>query len=813
MQGKFIAAIMGLALLTPSISFAQGMPALLTPSTSDASAGSTSASAPSPSSPASVGETDADPVTTGTVIREEEEATKIQLPADLERTTFALSDQIQFEGDAAAAGKRPVEAQFSDPSVAGAEIREKIRVKGLMEYETDTDGKIKGTMNWYGVRNQENNEERDIGGTLESRFTTSDPEVPTGQTISAQGDVPAALAAARALLEEGGTVPEEKVESDSGGGSGSATGGSQYAASGGEASNSALEGFELPEAKEEEEEKVDDIGLTEAGCPIKISEDKTVAQVQSQSTKNGTPQGDCSPSGLNLPIQKSYAACEDIVDLDARSAWASFRRYYVDQGGTTQYVDDECVRDDDLEFEMYQDSSVCSFDLELAPEPGTAYNRGKWYYQNKNNNRVEVSGCERIEGETAEIQSTTDGCVPRHEFDEDQSYELVRKYYVWEDVQRIVSECIDSGNTFTHIHKTNVCSDLTPSQADLANFKEGDAALVAVAQERIAINLNGKETYITECQPIDNQSAELVKDTNGCDTTFFHYLSSGESYGSTKWKYQFAGKPEITLTSCIQDNDVKYDHQTRINGYEHHDTQLFSYPKTEIYIEAFGREEMVSGPQVREGAPQLDYVFQQNVLVATGEIFYEGDTSCEKFMRRNDVDRYLKGDLVSVYDDVKGEGEALSQGDGCDVVITWEEPTNDLWGVSLGYGSNQAMRTSNSRVGPSAKCGYSRAYRKNWYQAGSDGDTVCNSSYVEAANHCSWTFAVATRKVVREDSQIVGNPAQNTCQLVNSAPSVYTSTPERSCDSTARYRSPGYAAYPTMTNSAKSSCLGSWGWW
>jgi hypothetical protein len=240
---------------------------------------------------------------------------------------------------------------------------------------------------------------------------------------------------------------------------------------------------------------------------------------------------------------------------------------------------------------------------------------------------------------------------------------------------------------------------------------------------------------------------------------------------------------------------------------------LFSYPKTEIYIEAFGREEMVSGPQVREGAPQLDYVFQQNVLVATGEIFYEGDTSCEKFMRRNDVDRYLKGDLVSVYDDVKGEGEALSQGDGCDVVITWEEPTNDLWGVSLGYGSNQAMRTSNSRVGPSAKCGYSRAYRKNWYQAGSDGDTVCNSSYVEAANHCSWTFAVATRKVVREDSQIVGNPAQNTCQLVNSAPSVYTSTPERSCDSTARYRSPGYAAYPTMTNSAKSSCLGSWGWW
>lgn len=679
-----------LALLAPTVTYAQDLPELL-----DVPGEEQTSSAESPAQTSPSGTTGNNgPITTGTAVLDEEDTKpqKVQMPADIERTSLSIIEPIAFDGESAPAGKRPIEAQFSDPGLAGAEIREKVRVKGLLEYETGNDGNVQGSMTWYGVRNAENDEEREIGGTLESRFSTSDPQVAAGQSLSAQGDVPAALAAARALLEDGGTVPEQKSE-ESGGKNAGGNSASQFAASGNEPSNAMLEGFEMPEvqAQTEAPELPDEITLSEAGCPLKVSEDGSVVQVQSQTIKNGQPQGDCAPNGTNLNVQKSYASCDDLQDLETHKAFAQYRRFFVDLSGTTQYLDESCVVDNDLEFTMYQDDSVCSFDLELAGENPTAYNRGKWFYQNKNNSRVEVSGCERIEGETATIETTISGCTPRHEFQSGtggQSFEMVRQYYMWDDVQRIVSDCSDSGETYAHIHKTNVCSDLTPTQADMANYSEGDAALIAVPQERIAIMLDGQETYISECKPIEDVTAELVKDAAGCDTTFFHYLSTGESYGSTKWKYQIEGKPEITLTSCIQDNAVKYTHQTRINGYEHHDSQFYSEPKTEIYIEANSQEVMVSEAQVRSGAPQLDYIFETSVLVATGEWFFESATSCEKFIRQNITDRYLRGDTTTIYDHVVGEGEPLSDGDDCKTTIVWDEDN-----ASFSRNSNRVWKT------------------------------------------------------------------------------------------------------------------------
>ena len=788
--------IVGLALLAPSISYADDLPDLLN-TTSNAPESSAATNDPETSStPDGSG-----PVTTGKAVLSEDEAQRktVELPSDVNQTALAISEGISFEGDSAPAGKRPVEAQFSDPSLAGAEIREKIRLKGLLEYETGVDGNVKGSMSWYGVRNAENNEEREITGVLESRFTTSDPTVASGQTLSAQGDVPAALAAARSLLENGGDVPEEKAEEGRAGGGSGGTGAAQFSAAGGEPSNDMLEGFELPDVKEKTEEaKVDEMTLSEAGCPLKVSADGSVVQVQSQTIKNGQPQGDCSPNGTNLTVQKSYATCEDDKDLDAHTAFAQFRRFYVDQSGTTQYLDDECVIDNDLKFVMYQDSSVCSFDLELAGSSPTAFNRGKWYYQNRNNNRVEVSGCERIEDETAPILTTTEGCTPRHEFQfgtGGQSLEMVKQYFVWDDIPRVVSDCSDSGKTFAHIHKTNVCSDLTPTQADLANFTEGEAALIAVPQERIAIDLNGTETYISECKPIENVTAELFKETAGCETTFFHYLSAGESYGSTKWKYQIDGKPEITLTSCIQDNAVTYDHQTRINGYEHHDSLLYSEPKTEIYLQADGQEVMVSEAQVRSGAPQLDYVFQQSVLVATGELFYETDSSCEKLMRRNDIDRYLKGDLVSVYDDIKGEGEALSQGDGCNTVVVWGNESHRRWNAPQNYTGSVCGKTTYTV----------------WHAAqGSDGDSW--TDHPSYGNHCNYTASTATQKIVRDDGIQIGGSVNKSCETVSGYPSYSQSGHAGTYQWSITYRS-NSGGFPAHSNTVKSNCLGAWGWW
>jgi hypothetical protein len=177
---------------------------------------------------------------------------------------------------------------------------------------------------------------------------------------------------------------------------------------------------------------------------------------------------------------------------------------------------------------------------------------------------------------------------------------------------------------------------------------------------------------ITDCAPDDSQSTTAFQDAAGCETTFYHYLSSGQSYGAARWKYKFPGEPEIVLSECLQDNDLLYVHQVRIAGYENNDEALVSFPKTEIYIDTPNDKLVVSEAQVREGAAEIPYTFQKNMKVASGEIFFE-EGSCEKLMKQNSVDRYLRGDGISTFDNILGEAESLNQGDGCSSEIVWHE--------------------------------------------------------------------------------------------------------------------------------------------
>jgi len=596
----------------------------------------------------------------------------------------AIKMQLSFVDDVAVGQDLQVRGRISDNSIGTQEIREKIQLLGTISTGQAVDGLVPSAITWSQLVRVDNEGSALLTKKLESRFRIpeSNPNANADEAVYAEGDIDSMVETANRLLADGATVkdeaPKEAAAAAGGGEPDFKTSGS------GTPENSAFDNLSIPKTEAADPvEEADTVTLSTAGCEIEVNLDAGIAQVTSQEVVNGNPSGNCSPNGTSYPLIKSYASCPDITDFEAKKAWAAFKRTYVDGGGTTHPVDEECQKDPEFEFTMVQDDSVCTFQLDFLSTPPMARNRGKWVYPNKNNNRVEVSGCEVIEDQATEIISTTKNCIPRHDFDANVSHEQARQYYMWESVERVVTECNDTGTTMTHIVYDNKCSDLTPTQADLVNWESGDAALIAVPQERIAIEIDGKEVWITECQPIEDSSAELVKDTQGCESTFYHYQSAGQSFGSAKWKYQIEGKPEITLTACVQDNDVEYPHQVRIADYEDHDTQLFSYPMTEIYIDTPVGEELVSGAQVRDGAPEIPYTFQQNLLLATGELFFEGEESCEQFMRRNEIDRYLTGDGVNVYDHILGEGEALSQGDGCDPKITWE--LNPRFSRSHGY--------------------------------------------------------------------------------------------------------------------------------
>jgi hypothetical protein len=313
------------------------------------------------------------------------------------------------------------------------------------------------------------------------------------------------------------------------------------------------------------------------------------------------------------------------------------------------------------------------------------------------------------------------------------------------------------------------------------------------------------------CEVDKSQSTPIEKAAVGCERVHFDFEEDKKSYGGSKWVVSETGE---TLTSCLEDRDIVYGWDLVPAGWDDRDADLISYQKRQYVIDVNGQTLPMTMPAIHEGEEPVDYQLVDTRNAGFDDYFYDEADPCIKYQKSHEVREYERPD-GSTYTYISDDpGEPIRIGNMCENIVEWSAPSNSNWGVSFGYGHNSPIPTGNSSyyLGPSARCGTSQAFRANWYQAGSDGDTVCNRNYVKAANHCSYTSAVATRKTVREDGEVFGTSEQKTCTLTASARSVYTSTPDRSCDSTARYLAPGYAAYPVMGNTQKAACLDAWGW-
>jgi hypothetical protein len=394
-----------------------------------------------------------------------------------------------------------------------------------------------------------------------------------------------------------------------------------------------------------------------------------------------------------------------------------------------------------------------------------------------------------MESSTIPLTETEDGCTPRHDFVAGISHQQTRLYYVEGGQHKMVSECTDSGKTYPHIKNTTACEDLAPTKVQLG-LESGNR--VVFKQSRIEIMVDDQAVAITDCAPDDSQSTTAFQDAAGCETTFYHYLSSGQSYGAARWKYKFPGEPEIVLSECLQDNDLLYVHQVRVAGYENNDEALVSFPKTEIYIDTPNDKLVVSEAQVREGAAEIPYTFQKNMKVSTGEIFYE-DGSCTKMMNQNSVDRYLRGDGISTFDNILGEAESLNQGNGCQTQITWGPDTHATYALS-----------SSNYYNAGNVCGTTTLSFN--YSSGDNDFSGTNST----ANHCAFTDAIGTKSILRDDGEVIGEPVSASCRATSSAPSIRNYRTQNGGQSI-QFR-PFGPAYPALTIAIKSQCIVNWGW-
>lgn len=617
-----------------------------------------------------------------------------------DRTRIAISEELKLDQQKASTPQK-VKGRFADVvRVADPRLRDQVNVEGTVRFEQIAgDAGKRAIITWNQVvRTDQKDKKKTFSSPLVSSFKPLQSSVTPGVSLTAQGDVNAAIAAAQALFADAEEKKEEakpttntqqpqQQQSRTGGGAGNAM-----------PKNDMLRSIQVPDGSgiTVTPPQEDVVGTTSEGCPMNIDLVQGVAIVTSRITKNGTPEGECSDTATRFPIQKSYVGCEDVVDKPNMVAHPQYRNYFMREDGTTNFIGDACQPDMETGFALTEDPSNCTYETNIAELK--AYRRSELVYSNKAGQRVVVEACRRTpEATPVDMARTIEGCAIRHDFAAGSSVQ--QKKTVFTDPQGAmfqVSGCADSeeaADRYLHQRDFSACT----AQVSLATMQ-------AIPQFRLFIQPPGGKTYISECTP-DPEAAVVVQETvEGCETVFFHDLPAGQSYGASRFRYQ-NGDEFVWVNASCQKSQATYPHQLETQGYEHHDDQRFSYPKQAIYINAPGGRADVSPAMVRAGAPQLPYslVSAATIPDPNNPPTYEG---CNRFSKTLEVETYTRADN-STYDYVLGPGPTAGPIDVCvnELTGTVTKITHKRWILSDGQNCQvinttfQVLQKKNTETG------------------------------------------------------------------------------------------------------------------
>jgi hypothetical protein len=392
-----------------------------------------------------------------------------------------------------------------------------------------------------------------------------------------------------------------------------------------------------------------------AACPVTVNEAagsaEDVFQLFYTNATGRVNVGQCTPDPNRLyAIKNDYTSCSDKVDLPNLKAYAQFTTYYVDVAGVTHPVNKQCQPQTDA-FQINTDTSVCMYGLDFTHQ--TAQEQGQLYYLDRLTARVMVRDCAPTARAPFPLSPNTAACSLRTDYT--NMIATQQEQWQFTDLRGIVQNvtgCTDSTTTYPITAAYKVCPDLVLSDNSAA-FK----------QIRFQIIGSAGPQYLTDCQPSQEAGDETAATTtvNGCETTFYHYISQGQSFGAWRYYYQFSDSQPVYLTSCEQSTAV-YAIQSEIQGYEYNDSQKTAQPKTALYImPPIGRVD-VSAAQVRAGAANVAYTFEKTTYNARpGSNYWVG---CEAYQVTDQTDTYLRPDQTEV-SYLIGAGPAADLGNQC----------------------------------------------------------------------------------------------------------------------------------------------------
>lgn len=407
-------------------------------------------------------------------------------------------------------------------------------------------------------------------------------------------------------------------------------------------SNDLASGYQSPEGVRPlraEESGTPSVNVTEDGCDVRVvmEQEVVIQQSRAEISQGGTVQdkGECSDSASRFPLQKSYSACDDLVNIEGREAASRFRYFYLD-GNLARTDVGECRKDDEKVFEIVEDHVSCPIYLDWSRN--MAVPQARLVYLDDNNRRTEARACQDSDSKSAvPLVETDSGCGLRHDFEAGKSIRQTTFLYTLESQTFQAQPCLDTDDEYAHrtVYRNsaggNICEPVVITDEAGGSFTR---------QSRVEVTVDGRPQYVTECTP-DTQSSPLTATTEGCMNMaeWNHDREAGQSYGQERFYYE-ANVDRVYVTEC-RDSTVTYRHQSETALYEHHDEGLYSLPATTVYITTpAGRHDIVHR-QVLPGTAQLAYDMSGTADQPNGSKEYSG---CDLYRLTDKVENYTRPD-------------------------------------------------------------------------------------------------------------------------------------------------------------------------
>ncbi|MGD9554160.1 MAG: hypothetical protein AB7D96_02375 [Arcobacteraceae bacterium] len=312
------------------------------------------------------------------------------------------------------------------------------------------------------------------------------------------------------------------------------------------------------------------IRVTVEGCTPRVDNEKNLVYISSKKVadKEGreTTIVDCAIDFDNpVPLETTYTGCDTVFRKDKVGLVQQMQRYFIfdkEQINIGVCIDSDIVHKVDT-FKEY--NQQCQPLVDYANKEITFMSRE---VVNVNGQLEEITPC-KFDEASQTLYETYVGCDVKNDFTNKQSIQQKRYYYMFQNSQQNLGECLDSDIIFNHYQTSDTCS-----------FQVLNGTHVVYNKRTAYKDINNIVKYITPCQPSTDGSIALIEQDEGYE----HDFVNNQSYPLSSYYFFDPDTNEKIMVQGATKKALNFPHKRESCGYNMNDVGLFGTEKVKIYF-------------------------------------------------------------------------------------------------------------------------------------------------------------------------------------------------------------------------------------